>query len=91
VLHRLCTIGTTKFGARMHRGFWFMKVFILFALLFSTIFVSTPPPPYPAVSTLSPRCLPAVSPLSPRCLPAVSPLPLVVVAAAPACLRALRA
>jgi len=35
----LCTIGTTKFGARMHRGFWFMKVFILFALLFSTIFI----------------------------------------------------
>jgi len=35
----LCTIGTTKFGARMHRGFWFFKAFTLVALLISTLFV----------------------------------------------------
>jgi len=35
----LCTLGTTKFGARMHRGFWFLKVFLLFGVLFSTIFI----------------------------------------------------
>jgi hypothetical protein len=36
---RLCTIGNTRFGARVHRGFWFLKIFVLLMLLFSTIFV----------------------------------------------------
>lgn len=35
----MCTIATTKFGARVHRGFWFGKLFILIMLLISTIFV----------------------------------------------------
>merc|ERR1719421_420779 len=34
-----CTIGTTKFGAKMHRGFWFLKVFILLGLLIAAVFV----------------------------------------------------
>lgn len=35
----LCTISTTKFGARVHRGFWFLKVFVLVSLLICTVFV----------------------------------------------------
>eukprot|EP00326_Haptolina_ericina_P006902 CAMPEP_0181202122 /NCGR_PEP_ID=MMETSP1096-20121128/18669_1 /TAXON_ID=156174 ORGANISM="Chrysochromulina ericina, Strain CCMP281" /NCGR_SAMPLE_ID=MMETSP1096 /ASSEMBLY_ACC=CAM_ASM_000453 /LENGTH=474 /DNA_ID=CAMNT_0023292605 /DNA_START=81 /DNA_END=1505 /DNA_ORIENTATION=+ len=35
----LLTVGTTKFGARMHRCFWFGKVFVLLALLTCTLFI----------------------------------------------------
>lgn len=35
----LCTLGTTTFGARAHRGFWFLKLFVLLALVFSSIYV----------------------------------------------------
>ena len=35
----LCTIGTTKFGALAHRGFWILKAFTLFGLLISTLFL----------------------------------------------------
>jgi len=35
----LFTAGNTKFGARVHRGFWFLKVFFLFAVLVSTLFI----------------------------------------------------
>jgi len=35
----VCTMGTTKFGARVHRGFWLMKAATLFALLLSTLFI----------------------------------------------------
>lgn len=35
----LCTAGTSRFGSRMHRGFWFLKVFILLGLLLSTLAV----------------------------------------------------
>jgi len=35
----LCTIGTTKFGARAHRGFWFLKAFVLLSLLIASLFV----------------------------------------------------
>jgi hypothetical protein len=35
----LCTIGTTRFGAKAHRGFWFLKAFTAIALLISTIFI----------------------------------------------------
>merc|ERR1719421_103039 len=33
----LCTVGTTKFGARVHRGFWFLKLFVLIVLICSTV------------------------------------------------------
>lgn len=35
----VCTVGNTRFGARAHRGFWFLKLFVLFGLLISAIFV----------------------------------------------------
>lgn len=35
----VCTIATSKFGARAHRGFWFLKFFTLFGLLIACIFV----------------------------------------------------
>jgi hypothetical protein len=35
----LCA-GTSKLGARTHRGFWFLKAFVVFALLVSTLFIS---------------------------------------------------
>jgi len=35
----LLTVGTTKFGARMHRCFWFGKVFVLLTLLVCTLFI----------------------------------------------------
>merc|ERR1719164_266449 len=35
----LCTIGSSGFGARVHRGFWFLKAFTLVMLLFCTIWV----------------------------------------------------
>jgi len=35
----LCTIGSSKFGARVHRGFWFVKVLTLIGLLVSTLFI----------------------------------------------------
>ena len=35
----LCTAGTTKFGARVHRGFWFLKAFTLLSLLITTVFI----------------------------------------------------
>jgi len=35
----LLTAGTSRFGAKVHRGFWFLKFFVLFALLISTIFI----------------------------------------------------
>ena len=35
----LLTMGTTKFGARVHRGFWVMKAAALFGILVSTLFI----------------------------------------------------
>jgi hypothetical protein len=35
----LCA-GTSKLGARTHRGFWVLKAFVVFALLVSTLFIS---------------------------------------------------
>jgi len=35
----LCTAGSSRFGARAHRGFWFLKAFVLVAVLISSIFV----------------------------------------------------
>jgi len=35
----LCTIGSSGFGARVHRGFWFLKAFTLVSLLVSTLFI----------------------------------------------------
>jgi len=40
IIMALLTIGTTKFGARMHRSFWFVKVFVLLSLLISTLWIS---------------------------------------------------
>lgn len=39
----LLTAGTTKFGARAHRGFWFLKLFCLLTLLVSSVFIDNPP------------------------------------------------
>lgn len=35
----LCTIGSTRFSARAHRGFWFPKLFLILTLLVCTVFV----------------------------------------------------
>ena len=35
----VCTIGTSRFGARVHRGLWFGKAFVLLGLLVATLFV----------------------------------------------------
>jgi len=35
----LVTSGTTVFGAKAHRGFWFAKAFVLLGLVISTLFV----------------------------------------------------
>lgn len=35
----LLTSGTTKFGAKVHRGFWFPKAFLLLGLFISTLFI----------------------------------------------------
>jgi len=35
----LCTCGTTVFGAKAHRGFWFAKIFLLLGLVISTFFI----------------------------------------------------
>ena len=35
----LLTLGTTRFGAKAHRGFWFPKLFVLLGLLISTVFM----------------------------------------------------
>lgn len=35
----VCTIGTHRFGARAHRGFWFLKAFCFFVLLVTTLFM----------------------------------------------------
>jgi len=35
----LLTLGTTVFGAKAHRGFWFPKIFLLLGLLLSTLFI----------------------------------------------------
>jgi hypothetical protein len=32
-------VGSSRFGAKVHRGFWFVKFFTLFALLVSTLFI----------------------------------------------------
>lgn len=33
------TIGVTRFGAKAHRGFWFVKAFLLVGLMISTLFI----------------------------------------------------
>ena len=35
----LCTIGSSRFSARAHRGFWFPKLFLILTLLVCTVFV----------------------------------------------------
>ena len=35
----LCTLGTTRVGARVHRGFWLAKASLVFVLLVSTLFI----------------------------------------------------
>ena len=38
-LRSLLTAGTTRYGARVHRGFWFLKLAVLIGLLASAVFV----------------------------------------------------
>lgn len=35
----ICTVGSTKVGAKVHRGFWFLKAFTLLALVITTLFI----------------------------------------------------